>query len=83
MDDRLEELYQQIAQADPFQRTDIVSYITDLDNRVAELERVATVDVRSVPLPEIGFDPRDGPEELRAKGRPAPAGGVRRSKLSS
>ena len=67
VDDRLEELYQQIAQADPFQRTDIVSYITDLDNRVAELERVATVDVRSVPLPEIGFDPRDGPEELRAK----------------
>ncbi len=67
---RLEQLVEQMdAAASRAQRTELDVLFRDLQNELRNLEAEAEVTFRLEPvvLPEVTFDPRDGPDDLRSK----------------
>lgn len=55
---------------DPDEQADLAALVRELNVRIREVEREGEVleeEARLVALPEIAWDPRDGPEELRWK----------------
>ncbi len=70
LDRRLESLVSELgATPDPGRQEEIAALIRNLRTRVEEVERAGefTEEVRLAALPEVTFDPRDGPVELRWK----------------
>jgi len=70
LDRRLGELAERISEdPDPGRREELVSLYRDLSNRIREVEGEVQLqeDVQLVAAPEISFDPRDTPLDLRWK----------------
>lgn len=69
MDDRIEALLVEARTVTPEERGAILVIVEDLNNRVREVESGSdlTATLLTPVMPEVQFDPRDGPIELRAK----------------
>lgn len=64
----LEELLAQADTAsDPVDQRALATFVTDTGNRITELRSLEDPPVTLDPVPDITAEPRDGPEDLRAK----------------
>ncbi|MFH1766432.1 MAG: hypothetical protein ABIF09_19820 [Gemmatimonadota bacterium] len=60
-------LAQAAAASDPMDQRALATFVADTRNRITELRNLEDPQVTLEPLPDINFEPRDGPAELRNK----------------